>query len=333
MKNSYAQNFEDVLLDRCFADVGEGVYVDVGAAGPVAHSVTMHFYLKGWRGLNVEPIPERAAELRWARPRDVVVEAAASDRDGVATLRRTAGGGALSSLATRYLGGRDDDVVWPIEVRTRRLDDLLTEAGFDEPHFLKIDVEGAEAEALAGLDLRRRRPVVIVVEAMTPTDPPLAAHGAYEPALLAAGYDPVFFDGLNRFYLRRESEALRPRFDRPACVFDGFRRFEDLGDPLENRSHPDHVFAVRTAKLALRALAAGLLPDLASALARDFAPSWLGRTADTGGAALSIRHLLSREPAPGEAERLANRAPSVGALFAELIRSDEFRASCARAAA
>jgi hypothetical protein len=52
---SYAQNHEDVLLERCFRNQVEGFYIDVGAWDPVIDSVTQWFYLRGWRGINVEP--------------------------------------------------------------------------------------------------------------------------------------------------------------------------------------------------------------------------------------------------------------------------------------
>ena len=47
---SYAQNHEDVLLNRCFGSQASGFYIDVGAWEPVLHSVTHHFYEQGWHG-------------------------------------------------------------------------------------------------------------------------------------------------------------------------------------------------------------------------------------------------------------------------------------------
>jgi hypothetical protein len=41
---SYAQNGEDVLLDRAFPRGVPGTYIDVGAFDPVVNSVTKHFY-------------------------------------------------------------------------------------------------------------------------------------------------------------------------------------------------------------------------------------------------------------------------------------------------
>lgn len=44
MMISYAQNFEDVMLERAFADLEIGFWVDVGAWDPDTDSVTRHFY-------------------------------------------------------------------------------------------------------------------------------------------------------------------------------------------------------------------------------------------------------------------------------------------------
>ena len=40
---SYAQNFEDVLLERVFWQKTDGFYVDVGAYDPERFSTTKHF--------------------------------------------------------------------------------------------------------------------------------------------------------------------------------------------------------------------------------------------------------------------------------------------------
>ena len=53
---SYAQNFEDVVLNRVFHNVDHGLYIDIGAYDPVIHSLTKHFYDKGWSGVNEAPI-------------------------------------------------------------------------------------------------------------------------------------------------------------------------------------------------------------------------------------------------------------------------------------
>jgi hypothetical protein len=78
---SYAQNFEDVLLNRVFGGVNYGFYVDIGAYHPVDDNVTKAFYDRGWSGLNIEP-GEVFPELAAARPRDINLNMAVYDRGG-----------------------------------------------------------------------------------------------------------------------------------------------------------------------------------------------------------------------------------------------------------
>jgi hypothetical protein len=77
---SYAQNREDVILNRIFKDVKDGFYIDIGAYHPAVASVTKAFYDRGWSGINVEP-GSVFDELERARPRDVNLKAAVVDYD------------------------------------------------------------------------------------------------------------------------------------------------------------------------------------------------------------------------------------------------------------
>ena len=62
---SYGQNHEDVVLWRALRNVDptEGFWIDVGAADPELESVTKHFLGAGWRGVNIEPLPDRFRRL------------------------------------------------------------------------------------------------------------------------------------------------------------------------------------------------------------------------------------------------------------------------------
>ena len=338
MQYSFANNSEDILLFRCFKDKREGYYVDVGANRPVYESVTCAFYDMGWCGLDVEPVPERARELRWARPRDIVVEAAASSAEGVATLYRTAGSAGLSSLDSRYLEqrltGEDAELKkWPITVATRTLAAMLDENGVRDIDFLKIDVEGNEAEVLAGMDFSRWRPKVLVIEAVTPTKSPEPNHQRWEPSLVNSGYRFAYFDGLNRYYVRKESDALGQHFLTPVNVFDEGRRYAELGNALRTSGHPHHVFATVLAKKLIASFTAGELGDGMDVFARDLAPALLVGPASAKIAETLIRHVFAREPRKDEAaERLSGREMTGRQFLRELLDSREFKMICARVA-
>ena len=225
---SYANNAEDVVLARAFRDRPGGFFVDVGAGRPVDGSLTKNLVDSlGWRGVNIEPLPELHTELVRGRPNDINLRLAVGREAGTATLHHVLPtatdplGDGLSTLLPEISARheRAGFTVKPIEVPVRPLREVLAEhapVGFD---LLKVDVEGAEAEVLESADLVRWRPRALVVEATVPNSPE-PSHHSWEPLVLRAGYDLALFDGLNRFYARHDEPELRAKLAVPANVFD-----------------------------------------------------------------------------------------------------------------
>lgn len=248
---SYAQNREDVVLHRALRQVTNGRYVEVGANDPKHESVSYSFYKKGWSGVTVEPVHAFAEAHRRHRERDHLVEAAISASDsGTIVLHQIAETG-LSSLRGD-VGRTHQDAGWDVQevqVPARRLDDVLTEAGWtpdDDIHFLLVDVEGAERQVLETVDLRRWRPWVLVIEATEPlsTTP---SHQAWEEIVLAAGYRFCLFDGLSRFYVSDErADEIGHQLSYGASVLDDYttidtvhlhEQLDDAGQRAEEAYH------------------------------------------------------------------------------------------------
>jgi FkbM family methyltransferase len=260
---SYTHSCEDVLLLRALSQVKAGFYIDVGACDPVMESVTKVFYDRGWCGLNIEPNPAFLDRLRQQRPRDSNVGVAASDHAGLAQFTIIEGTG-LSTLDADQarLSAADQFSRHTISVATETLATLWTTwvPEGQEVHFLKIDVEGAEHKVIAGADWKRHRPWILVIEATVPRTT-TASHAAWEPDVLAAGYLPACFDGLNRYYVAREKAELLTAFDRPANpAVDNFKPF--AAELVERRLHEEiEAGNARLLRLHRHLEDAGLLAD------------------------------------------------------------------------
>ncbi len=329
MQLSYAQNLEDYTLNLVFADVAAGTYVDVGGGHPVADNVSMYFYLKGWRGLVVEPQENLAAAYAGVRPRDHVVSCLAGRAAGEIDFHVVEGLHGLSSAvaanaeSAKKYGARMQVVTKPVAT----LSSLIDRAGLERIDFLKIDVEGAEPDVLAGLDLKRHRPRVILVEAVNPNNPD-AEVAAWEPMLLAADYRFAFFDNLNRFYVAAEHAALAARFPKEVAPWDRVAHLWDCGRAVERADHPDRRLT--------DALVAGLLAELPRLAARepDLLRTLLVRGLAAPGAASSqtgtdaaVLHTLI-----GSCEQPRPLPPSATTSLDALIASDPFRAALGRIA-
>ncbi len=211
------------MLHRALRDIQNGFYIDIGANDPEIHSVTLAFYERGWRGLNVEPVEADRARLAAARPGDTTLGLAVGEKPGFLPFYVFAGTG-LSTLsraqAAEHVAAGLSMKECVVEVTT--IAEICRQFVSGDVHFLKIDVEGGERGALAGADFRNFRPWIVLIEATRPNSQE-ATHKEWEWLLADAGYNFVYFDGLNRFYVAQERYSeLAPSFQIPPNVFDNF---------------------------------------------------------------------------------------------------------------
>src|ERR1700685_3720829 len=246
---SYAQRYEDLYLMRCFGERPDGFYIDVGSGHPVYDNVSFAFYLKGWRGITVEPNPWLSQLSRAVRPRDRHVEALIGAAAGDAKFYLVQDFHGLSTMIEGHARsaleefGKAADAITVPRMTLRELCAGGAPATFD---FLKVDVEGAEPEVLLSGDWRRYRPKVVVVEALAPyTQAP--AWDGWEPFLAGHGYRYVWFDSLNRYYLAEEASELATAFATapagfPAAYPDAVQ-FRDVRPALWSAAPLDHALA------------------------------------------------------------------------------------------
>lgn len=249
MRLSYAQCLEDFHLDQVLGERKNGFYIDVGAGHPVADNVSFHFYLKGWRGLVVEPQQDLAELYRGLRPRDTVIDYLVGKDEGLMPFHRVDRLHGFSTIVeANAIGAREFGAGYATEQkRIRPLSAVLREHKETRIDFLKIDVEGAEADVLNGMDWAAHRPSVLCIEAILPGSGKDAWH-AWEPILLANDYLFAFFDGLNRFYVPKAEASLVSRFPTSPTPWDTVPHYYELGQAHKREDHPDRALAERLIK-------------------------------------------------------------------------------------
>ena len=327
---SYAQRFEDFHLWRCFDGAPPGFYIDIGAGHPVYDNVSFAFYLAGWRGITVEPNPALAELGRAVRPRDQLFEGLCSAKPGTATLYLQREFHGLSTTIAEHAETAEKETGRSAEALTLPVTTLAALCDQDAPptfEFLKVDVEGAEADVLRGADFGRFRPKVIIVEAIKPfTLAP--AWDEWEPLLSRHGYTYVWDDELNRYYVAEEGRVLGSRLNEgPKWYADG-PQIGNFKPAADDPAHPDHCLA--------RLLAGADMPKLPltdSAAVFDMLTAGitgLDRPASASDiAAITMR--LFGSPAP---QQIAPQAgETIREIYRRIIDSDAFRASCGRIAA
>jgi FkbM family methyltransferase len=197
-----AQHGEDRWLERYFRGRPDGFFVEVGAYDGVVLSNTYFLESIGWRGILVEPIPEKASRCRLNRPQARVFECAAVAPGSNSEIAfEVVDGGEVystSSMSPEHTarvagyGLRTRKIVVP----ARTLDSILEEVHPVRVDYVSIDVEGAEVEVLRGFDIGRWRPRVVMIEVNTRT-----RAAALRELFTSHGYVYLSSIGINDVYV------------------------------------------------------------------------------------------------------------------------------------
>lgn len=195
---SYAQEGEDLVLDRFIGGKRGGFYVEVGCHDPFRFSNTYLFYRRGWGGVCIDPLPGTAKRFgRW-RPRDQVLEVGVSQAPGV-MLYYMFNEPALNTFdeatAERRDGLRGYRLEKKISVPVNSLEAILDGMVLpDQIDFLSVDVEGFDLDVLKSNNWAKYRPKMIVAEALA-ADLIGLESDAIVQYLMEQGYRPIVKTG------------------------------------------------------------------------------------------------------------------------------------------
>lgn len=161
---SFAQEGEDLILDRMFEHQANGIYVDVGAHHPRRFSNTLLLYRRGWHGVNIDAMPGSMKPFAKLRPRDINLELGVTAVDGVRDFYVFDEPALNTFDAERAKSLSGYKLVETRMVRCAPLSTILREHGIGSVDLLTIDAEGFDFEVLQTVDWKLTAPKVVLIE-------------------------------------------------------------------------------------------------------------------------------------------------------------------------
>lgn len=167
---TFSQEGEDVLLSKFIDFQKKGFYVDIGAHHPMRFSNTCRLYLNGWRGMNVDAMPNAMTSFMKYRKEDINLSY------GIGAIEENKTFYIFEEPALNTFDGelakvRENEgykVIRREIIPIRRLETLFKQylPEGQTIDLLTLDIEGMELEALESNDWSKWTPRFIMCEAL-----------------------------------------------------------------------------------------------------------------------------------------------------------------------
>jgi FkbM family methyltransferase len=172
-KVSYAQSGEDIIADYFFQNIGisKPTYIDIGANHPFKGSNTYLFYLKGGKGICIEPDITLIKTLKKKRPNDLVLNLGVSiEKASEANFYHFKGHyRAWNTFSLADAEKKQNESGIPFNVSTVRLEtvnDIIQAYHPGHINFMSLDVEGWDLQILKSIDFSIFKPELVCVESI-----------------------------------------------------------------------------------------------------------------------------------------------------------------------
>jgi FkbM family methyltransferase len=169
-KTSFSKSGEDIQLWQLLKK-NKGTFIDIGGHHPIYGSNSYFFYVRGWRGIVVEPNPIFKSLYNKYRKGDKLVSKGVADLDGeldyyelIGTERNTFSSDYIKEFSL------ENTITSTKKFPVNKLSTLLSTYLIDknEIDFLCIDVEGMQFSVIKSNDWKKYRPSYILLESHNP---------------------------------------------------------------------------------------------------------------------------------------------------------------------
>lgn len=167
-KNSQSQFGEDKKILKIFNNKKNGLYIDLGCFHPIRQNNTYLLYKLGWKGINIDLNPLTVELFNVARPNDINICAAVSNKKAKEFLYFDHSLSPLNTISKNHLLFLNNafglNEVKKKKIKTTTLKNILKKNKIKKIDFMNIDIEGSELKVLRSLDFNYYDISVICIE-------------------------------------------------------------------------------------------------------------------------------------------------------------------------
>ncbi len=212
---TFSADGEDFILRKLFSNKVDGFYLDIGANTYQFGSNTYYFYLLGWSGICVDPLPKLKKSYKKYRPRDHFLNKAIINNKTEDSQKKlflfndldnsTISNERLKDLEKKF--GRTPNQTLTVETITTKnlIENYVNKKVI---HILNLDIEGGEKEILQDFMNLKIFPWVICVEELGIFSDQISKKSEIYQILSSNSYIFMSRTFLSSFYIHKDSIKL-----------------------------------------------------------------------------------------------------------------------------
>ena len=166
VKKSYSISNVDLIIDRMFSKLDNGIYIDVGCNHPIKFNNTYLLYKRGWRGINIDLDSKSIEEFKKFRPKDYNIQKIVSNDDEEKEIFIYHERSAINTLSKKLVDYRQTKPKKIIKENSTTLNKIIEESPFknEKINLISMDIENHEYEALENFNFNKYKVDAIITE-------------------------------------------------------------------------------------------------------------------------------------------------------------------------
>lgn len=165
---SFSKSGEDLLLAKILQNFKSGTYVDIGCWDPIKASNSYYFYLRGYKGICIDPNPQLKDGFKKHRKSDKLITCGVGESNSILDYYMIKKDSSMNTFDPKFIEENNlhNSVEKILKIPIRPLGEILREECIPKQEllFFDVDVEGYDLQVLRSNDWGNFNPYAVVVE-------------------------------------------------------------------------------------------------------------------------------------------------------------------------